>query len=168
MRDVDEILDRAARAAEWVTIPADRYERLLRIRDRRQRERRIAAAVLAIVLAAASIAALARVLGEGAQPADRNGSLPEVITTDARDLVAVNPETGHSRILVKNGAGAARTGGVDHAAWSSDGRWLAYTFFGVDSKNGLSGARRGRASLAGWRSTSRPGPGRPPRRSSLS
>jgi WD40 repeat protein len=127
MLEVDEILERAARAAERVAIPADRYERLLRLRERRQRERRIAAAVVAIILATATFAGLARSLRDQGQPADRNVGCPpchEVIRVTGGALVAVDPGTGKTRTLVDDGAihGMVRT-----AALSADGGWLAYS-----------------------------------------
>jgi hypothetical protein len=127
MLEVDEILERAARAAERVAIPADRYERLLRLRERRLRERRIAAAVVAIILATATFAGLARLLRDQGQPADRNVGCPpchEVIRVTGGALVAVAPGTGKTRTLVDDGAihGMVRT-----AALSSDGGWLAYS-----------------------------------------
>jgi Tol biopolymer transport system component len=46
------------------------------------------------------------------------------------DLVAVNPETGGERVLVEN------LSNVTSAEWSSDGRWVAYERFPLDTGGG--------------------------------
>ncbi len=60
----------------------------------------------------------------------------EVVASEGPDLVAVDPDTGESRILLDRGAGTdplpAAVGGevirgrITGAAWSSDGRWLVF------------------------------------------
>jgi len=59
----------------------------------------------------------------------------EVLTTQGRDLVAVEPATGESRTLLDLGAGAdpptavggeVTRGRITYAAWSPDGRWVAF------------------------------------------
>jgi Tol biopolymer transport system component len=51
----------------------------------------------------------------------------EVITTEAGRLVAVDPDTGESRIIVDVEQTERRIG---NAAWSPDGRWVAYDHYG--------------------------------------
>ena len=59
----------------------------------------------------------------------------EVLASEGPDLVAVDPDTGESRILLDLGTGTAPPtavdgevirGGVYNATWSTDGRWLAF------------------------------------------
>jgi Tol biopolymer transport system component len=60
----------------------------------------------------------------------------EVLTTEGPDLVAVDPDTGESRTLLDLGAGTdplpTAVGGevirgeITNAAWSPDGRWVAF------------------------------------------
>jgi Tol biopolymer transport system component len=51
----------------------------------------------------------------------------EVITTEAGSLVAVDPDTGESRIVVDV---EQTQPGIGNAAWSPDGRWVAYDHYG--------------------------------------
>ena len=105
-----------------------------RRRQRRERNRRIGTAVVALAAAAAVFGGLARALtsGRGTIPADRPTPIPGVLRTNGEvlsftgsteapgDLVAVNPETGEDRILVED------LEVVYSARWSADGRWVAY------------------------------------------
>jgi hypothetical protein len=94
MRDVQDILDEADRAAREVALPNDRYEGLLRRRDRKNRHRRIGAGALAIILALVSFVALTRALHNGPRPADERTPKPPGIFSEvggwirrqARDL----------------------------------------------------------------------------------
>lgn len=129
------------RIAHRVPVPEPAFERLLLRRDRKARNRRIFAGVVGVVLALISIATVLRAFGGTRQPADspssptlRHGE--EVIEFEplgigqGRDLVAVDPETGAVRKIVE-------TDGIIQcpnpcksfpkaAAWSSDGRWVAF------------------------------------------
>jgi Tol biopolymer transport system component len=56
----------------------------------------------------------------------------EVLKIEGSDLVAVDPDTGESRTLVDRGAvnradpNAGFTGAIANAAWSPDGKWVAF------------------------------------------
>ena len=73
MSDVRDLLERADRATQRILPPRDRYERLLRLRDRRRRNQRIASAVLALILALAVLGGTISVFqrGEGLRPASQ-------------------------------------------------------------------------------------------------
>jgi Tol biopolymer transport system component len=107
--------------------------------------RRIGALAFAAVVAIVAAFLIARALNEPTQPADPPTPTPtpsgttlrrdgEVIKNTAGpfgvgDLVAQNPETGEERLLVDR----SEVGGhVGFAAWSADGRWLAFENVGCD------------------------------------
>ena len=108
--------------------------------------RRAGALVFAAIVAALAVFLITRALDESPRPADPPTPTPsdnafrrdgEVITysnDDPRsrgDLVAVDPDTGESRIIVA--ADALGTGSlIGDAAWSADGRWLAFEILGCD------------------------------------
>jgi WD40 repeat protein len=76
----------------------------------------------------------------------RNG---EIITHSRGNLVAVDPDTGHSRTIL--GRGEIR-GTIGSAAWSYDGKWLAYDIVGCSPRAGLwvQSARGGPRRLTTW------------------
>jgi Tol biopolymer transport system component len=108
--------------------------------------RRAGALVFAAVVAILAVFLITRALDEQTRPADPPTPTPsdnafrrdgEVITysnDDPRsrgDLVAVDPDTGEARIIVA--ADALGTGSlIGDAAWSADGRWLAFEILGCD------------------------------------
>jgi Tol biopolymer transport system component len=100
----------------------------------------VAIAVLVVGMGIAGV----RAIQAAPTPADRPTPTPsgtvlrrdgEVITTEATSspdgshrgtrLVAVDPDTGESRIVVD-----VEQPGIGNAAWSPDGRWLAYDHYG--------------------------------------
>jgi Tol biopolymer transport system component len=126
MSDPRSLLERESRRF----IQADgAFERLQRRRDHKRRNQRIQAGVLALAIAIAvgwlevnAIRSTPRV------PADEsfaraNGevlSFTGVPRETPGDLVAVDPESGHIRVLVED------LEDVLSATWSADGRWVAY------------------------------------------
>jgi hypothetical protein len=87
----------------------------------------------------------------------------EVLTIDGRELAAVDPESGESRILLDLGAapealptavvGELLRGGITSAAWSADGRWVALGgrrggLWVLDAEMEI--RRLARAAYAGW------------------
>ena len=102
------------------------FEGLLRRRDHRQRNQRIAAGVVAVCIIAALVGAAA--LGYERSPAPKPVGLGpptafrqagEVLEHAANGaLEAVDPKTGESRVLIDSETG--------EAAWSPDGTRLAY------------------------------------------
>ncbi len=142
MPSVAELLER-----EGTTVDLERghFERLLRRRDRKRRNQRIGAGVLAIVLALLSFVAVTRAFSDAERPADptptptdtalrRNGEIITYADDDARDLadlVALDPDTGEVRTLVAAGAlGQLKRYHIGSAAWSADGRWVAIEVLG--------------------------------------
>jgi Tol biopolymer transport system component len=118
------------------------FERLVRRRDRKRRNQRIAAGALALVLTLAGVAAAVSAVRSGSLPTDRptdpEPSLPafrlggEVLQHACCEgaLQAVDPVTGQSRLLVDDDVG--------QAAWSPDGTRLVYEIscsFGSGSAN---------------------------------
>jgi WD40 repeat protein len=105
-----------------------------RRRQRKERNRRIGSAVVALVVVGVAIGGLLRAFSSGTVPADEPSPAPagpilrgagEVLmfTGTARgagDLVAVTPATGEERVIVED------LEIVYSARWSADGRWLAY------------------------------------------
>src|SRR5659263_233017 len=57
------------RIARRVPVPEHAYERLLRRRDRKERNKRLSAAVLAIIITLLSVTALMRAFGNSQRPA---------------------------------------------------------------------------------------------------
>jgi Tol biopolymer transport system component len=122
---VREMLHRRANSVPMIVIDPPKAAR---------RARRRLLANGAIAAAAAAAIAVATFTGLHAirtapVPADRPTPSPasgvlrangEVLSFTGGDLVAVNPETGEERVLVKD------LGMVWAAEWSADGRWVAY------------------------------------------
>ena len=131
MRSVSELLEREAAT---VDLQGDHFERMLRRRDRKRRNQRVAAGALAIVLALVSFVALARAFDGGERPANEpspnfTGMVIRFTGSDPRgdgDLVAVDPGTGESITLVAADSPLLVRGRIVWAATSADGRWVAY------------------------------------------
>jgi Tol biopolymer transport system component len=125
-REVREMLQR--RADTVPATPAD-TPRVVRRARRRLALNGAVATVAAAVFAVATFAGV-DVIRTGPVPADRpTPSAPvtgvvaangEVLRFTGGDLIAVNPETRQERVLVEN------LDAVYSAAWSADGRWVAY------------------------------------------
>jgi Tol biopolymer transport system component len=105
------------------------FDQLVRRRDRKRRDQRIRAGLLGLSIAiAVGWLCFHLIRSTPPIPADRSSVLRangEVLSfTGARgmpgDLVAVNPETGEERLLVRD------LEWVYSARWSADGRWVAY------------------------------------------
>jgi Tol biopolymer transport system component len=138
---MNETRDLLERVGERFPFPDDAFELLLRRRDRLQRNRRIAAAGLALILTAIGIGVAVRFAASDrdvpAEPTDvRNGDLAFVGDGNLR---LVDPSTGQTRILVRacpatDGNCAAWIGSVD---WSPDGTRIAYA---KDTEGGAGGA----------------------------
>ncbi len=115
-------------------------DRFHRRRQRKELNRRIGSAVVALVVAGVAIGGLLRAFSSGKVPAGEsfaraNGEVlrfttPVRSTRSFGDLVAVNPETGEERVLVEN------LSNVISAEWSADGRWVAYERYPLDSAGG--------------------------------
>ena len=114
--------------------------------------RRVGALVFAAIVAIVAVVLVIRALDQPARPADPQPTPTEtafrqegeIITYsgDAEgDLVAADPTTGAMRTVVDAGTlrfdYVGNTSGqgfhtIDSAAWSADGRWVAFDIFGCD------------------------------------
>jgi Tol biopolymer transport system component len=129
------------RAAETLTPPEPSFERLLRRRDRVQRNRKVAAAGFALILTAVGIGVVVTLTLNRApvpaEPADvRNGDLAFV---GDGNLHLVDPSTGQTRILVRSCPAIDETcaARIVSADWSPDGTRIAYA---IETERGAGGA----------------------------
>ncbi len=131
------LFDLAGDAPKGVTMPPQ----LLRRARRRAALTLASSAAIVLALVAGGISGVRWLGTSERQPAVRpSPALPElrrgdeIIDVRRGDLVAVDPGTGATRILV----GREKIGDrlVGNAAWSPDGRWLAYDLR-TDEANGL-------------------------------
>jgi Tol biopolymer transport system component len=135
-RELREMLERRARTISATPTGAPKAVR----RARRRLVLNGAVGVLVGLAVLAGALAGFRTIQAAPTPADRptpsvtptpSGTVlrrdGEVITSEAGGLVAVDPDTGESRILVDGGQTQRRIG---TAAWSPDGRWVAYDLVG--------------------------------------
>jgi Tol biopolymer transport system component len=112
--------------------PTDAYERLVVRRGRRQRNRRMRAGVLGVVVALATGMLLARSLTSTGTPADRpaepvpatSGSLAYALDGD---IYVADPEASSAvKITDKRSDGCEGMGEYSIPSWSPDGRYLAF------------------------------------------
>ena len=136
----ERLFDLAAGAPERLTVPPE----LLRLVRRRVGITLASLAVFVLALGFGGIAGVRWVADSAERPAVQPSPTPvdqspspegaalpefrrdgEILTSEGRDLVAVDPRTGNTRTVVD--------GRVGNAAWSPDGRWLAFDWFGCTS-----------------------------------
>jgi Tol biopolymer transport system component len=129
--DTRTALDRESQRFE---LRPDAFERLLRRRDRKERSRRVSAAVLAIVVTVLSIAGLMRAFNNSERPATEPtptpvdtgnlGGLAYVLDGD----IYVADGDGKNPIRIADGVGGPTCSGywAEGPIWSPDGRYLAY------------------------------------------
>lgn len=109
--------------------------------DRTPPMRRVGALVLAAVIAIAAVVLIIRTFNQPLQPADPTPTPTDTLRRDGEvitysgdpfssggDLLAQDPTTGEVRVLVDGRDDVA--GGIGSAAWSADGRWLAFEILG--------------------------------------
>ena len=117
------------RIARRVPVPEPAYERLLRRRDRKERNRRISAAVIGIAIVLLTFAGLTWVLRSAERPADEPTPRPQGIFSevggwityaDADGIWAVDPSDPGDR---EGRVQLSSNGGIP-LAWSSDGSEL--------------------------------------------
>ena len=134
MTEVRSVLERAR-----ANFPAPdlRLDDILLRRERKQRNQRVAAGIVGLLIAIAVAAGGAALLRSDGRPAvDERSSLPpllregEVMTSRRGWFVAFNPTTETRRRLVEWGCGnpnrAACNMLLHHYRVSADGRWIAY------------------------------------------
>ena len=149
MIDERDLVERAIR-----TLATDEpnIERLRRRRDRKHRNQRIAAGVMAAVVVATVVGAAIfgymrspKPLGRGLGPAFRHHGEVLEHGHDGR-LEVVDPSTGEFRVLIDSRVG--------DAAWSPDGTRLAYTIPCAAGKDDPDPCARGASRSAGlWLKT---------------
>jgi Tol biopolymer transport system component len=136
-RKLREMLERRARTIS--ATPTDAPKAVRRARRRLALNAAVGTLVGLAVLAGAF--AGFRTIQAAPTPADRptpsvtttpSGTVQrrdgEVITSEAGRLVAVDPDTAESRIIVADDEQTKRR--IGNAAWSPDGRWVAYDLIG--------------------------------------
>lgn len=150
MPSVAELLERESAT---VDLEGDHLERLLQRRDRKQRNQRIRAGALAIVLALLTFAALARAFSTKERTGnelDRPQFKGTIVTYTGTprgwgDLVARDPDTGEVRTLVDAQSidSTFRNLIIGSAAVSADGRWVAFEVVacggGISNEGGAGG-----------------------------
>jgi Tol biopolymer transport system component len=138
MSDLKTLLERADRAVADVPLPDGGLEALERRREHRQRNRRIRAGTVGVIVALATGIFLARSLASDRVPADRIVPPPAAAGTFAYILdgdVYVADQDGSNAIKILDGASAADCYGysgeywAEEGMWSPDGRYLAYRHY---------------------------------------
>ena len=121
MPRIADALDRESRTVDLE--PGD-FERLLSRRERKQRDRRIRAGVVGVIVALAAAAFLVRAIHLEATPANPPkpiGAGEVLVGGNARD-----PDTGAIRKIVDYDALPAGSSSITASAWSYDHRWVAF------------------------------------------
>jgi Tol biopolymer transport system component len=148
MSNVRELLEREGAT---VDLEHGHFERMLRRRDRKRRNQRIAAGVLAIIVALVTFIAMKHAFDTAQKPADGThprsftgmviqytGTGDEVYGGGGGDLVALDPSTGevttvldgaYSAVFDGAHTGILRESGVVRASASADGRWVAFRLY---------------------------------------
>ena len=132
MPNVRELLERESTT---VDLEHGHFERMLRRRDRKRRNQRIAAGAIGIVIVLLGLLTVARAINTAEQPADETN--PQTFTgmvirnTGAPysrgDLVAVDPSTGEAITVVDSQSlPGDHPAVIYNAAISGDGRWVAF------------------------------------------
>jgi hypothetical protein len=139
----DESHRNLERLAHRVPVPEPAYDRLLRRRDRRERNRRISAGALAIIVALVSFVALTRALYNGPRPAHERTAKPPGIFSEVGGWIVYGNERGiwavdPTRPDDPNSQIRLSTDGATPLAWSSDGSKLLI----LRQNTGLSARRR--------------------------
>jgi WD40-like Beta Propeller Repeat len=151
--DTRTALDREAQRYE---LRPDAFERLIRRRDRKERNRRVAAATLAIIVALVSFAALTRAFRSVEHPASEPSPKPPGIFSGVGGWIAYgnkwgiwavdpsHPGDGEGRVQLSS------VGGIP-LAWSSDGSELLISreFWVLLSRRQLRHGEKGPASRRG-------------------
>ena len=135
---MNETRDLLERVGDRFAFPAAAFERLEHRRDRKRRNRRIAAGVAGIAIFAALVLGIARMTlsSSGTRPADDPTPTPsiesgepvlspdEILVSDQGPIEAVDQATGDRRTLVACDDPCVF---ISQAAVSVDRAWLAYT-----------------------------------------
>jgi Tol biopolymer transport system component len=129
------IADALERESRTVDLEPGDFERLLGRRERKQRNRRIRAGVLGVIVTLALLIALTESMRSGSLPANPAPPKPlgagEVLD-GVLGLTAQDPDTGHLRTILDTAA-VPGGGRVTAAAWSYDHSWVAFVASGGGS-----------------------------------
>jgi len=125
------IADALERESRTVDLEQDGFERLLARHERKQRNRRIRAGVVAVIVALATAAALARSIAWERMPAIPPPVGAGEVLIGVRALGAQDPESGQARTIVDDKAIPARAEDITGAAWSPDRAWVAFRAGGL-------------------------------------
>ena len=125
------IADALERESRTVDLEQDGFERLLARHERKQRNRRIRAGVVAVIVALATAAALARSIAWERMPAVPPPVGAGEVLIGVRALGAQDPESGQARTIVDDKAIPARAEDITGAAWSPDRAWVAFRAGGL-------------------------------------
>lgn len=149
MNELKELLDREAHR---VGADPDAFDSVLRVRDRRQRDRRIGTVVLSLAVFGAVIAFLVGTIGTPRSlPANptpttashHNGEIAvRANVGDEGAIIQIDPTTGHEVTLPIAGVEGWPHGPITDLAWSPDGMTLAYVLDGVWVLDASSGESR--------------------------
>ena len=146
MPRMPDVLEGASRS---VDLEQGDFERLLGRRERKQRNRRIRAGVLGVVVALVTGAILVRSLTLDSIPADpptpTQLGAGEVLTVRSGDLVAQDPDSGEVRTIVAAETLPEREGtpkSITGAAWSPDRKWVAFRANGLFVADSVGGEPR--------------------------
>src|SRR5262249_41454679 len=125
MPRIADVLERESRS---VDLEQGDFERLLDRRERKQRNRRIRAGVLGVVVTLALLIPTTermRPRTVPAKPTPPNALGAGEVLDGGRELYALDPDTGDVRTILD---AAAVPGGrtITAAAWSYDHRWVAF------------------------------------------
>jgi Tol biopolymer transport system component len=135
------IADALERESRTVDLEQGGFERLLARRERRLRNRRIREGVVAVIVALAAAAALARTIAWERTPAvpPKPVGAGEVLI-GVRTLAAQDPYTGEPRTIVEDEAIPSRADDITGAAWSPDRAWVAFQAGGLWVADTIGGA----------------------------
>ncbi len=127
MPDVADVLERESRTVDLE--PGD-FERLLGRRERKERNRRIRAGVVAVGVALAVGFILFRSLTPRSIPAHPPVTPKPAPTRGAGEVLtggfALDPDSGQRRMIVDESALPSGARAITAAAWSSDREWVAF------------------------------------------
>jgi len=130
------ISDALERESRTVDLEQGDFERLLARRERKQRNRRIRAGAVGVIVALATAAVLARTLQSELVPAHPTPPPPAAAGTLAYirngDVYVADPDGSHA-VRIANGlpdegcdGGTGESYSAEGSMWSPDGRYLAY------------------------------------------
>src|SRR5262245_16659724 len=127
---MSRIADVLERESTTVDLEQGDFERLLGRRERKERNRRISAGVLGVIVALAVGFVLVKALTSDNRvprtpPEPKPLGSGEVLE-GGKNLAAWDPNSGEERTIVEARALPRREGSITRAAWSSDRKWVAF------------------------------------------